>query len=200
MLVLMCFICSSHPRFFSSACEVASQSTQQSVQDDLPGDVESTALSQTDNKSSSSIQPGSDLSPDTPNPPSPTSSTRPQQASQGLGLFRWSGTPPITKRSESPTSASGKAALQQFQLKKESLPWSTNTQNPPGGTLVLTVSSINKSLEDKYSPPDSPPSQDSAYFSQSQPCIMSCHKEEIPASYSFPSSLSPAHQEEADSV
>uniref|UniRef100_A0A668AS72 Exonuclease 1 n=1 Tax=Myripristis murdjan TaxID=586833 RepID=A0A668AS72_9TELE len=176
-------------RFFSSACEVASQSTQQSLQEDLPGDVESRVLSQTDNKSSSSTQPGSDLSPDTPNPPSPTSSTRPQLASQGLGLFRWSGSSPITKRSESPTSASGKTALQQFQLKKESLPWSTNTQNPPGGTLALTVSSINKGLEDEYSPPDSPPSQDSAYFSQSQPCIMSCHKEEIPAAFSFPSSL-----------
>uniref|UniRef100_A0A8C7VGP1 Exonuclease 1 n=1 Tax=Oncorhynchus mykiss TaxID=8022 RepID=A0A8C7VGP1_ONCMY len=88
-------------------------------------------------------------------PPSPLS------ASQGLGVFRWSGS--SSERSRTPTPTSGLSALQQFQRKKESFSWSQEgqrTQMTPGAPSPI----LGK--EDKDSPPNSPPSQDSAYFSQ----------------------------------
>uniref|UniRef100_UPI003AABE341 exonuclease 1 n=1 Tax=Centroberyx gerrardi TaxID=166262 RepID=UPI003AABE341 len=191
-------------RFFSSSCAAASPSAKESVQEDLSRDVETSALNQT-GKSSPGTQARESDEPevpslDTPSPPlSPGSSPSPSPwpASQGLEVFRCSGSSSFTKQSGTPTPASGLAALQQFQHKKESFSWSAKTQKPPGATLPLTLSSIDRQLEDKDTPPDSPPSQDSAYFSQSQPRLASCHKEEVSTSYCLPSPSSPAHKEDA---
>ncbi|XP_055758216.1 exonuclease 1 isoform X1 [Salvelinus fontinalis] len=82
-------------------------------------------------------------------------------ASQGLGVFRWSCS--SSERSRTPTPTSGLSALQQFQRKKESFSWSQEgqrTRKTPGAPSPI----LGK--EDKDSPPNSPPSQDSAYFSQ----------------------------------
>uniref|UniRef100_A0A8D3B2Q6 Exonuclease 1 n=1 Tax=Scophthalmus maximus TaxID=52904 RepID=A0A8D3B2Q6_SCOMX len=116
---------------------------------------------------------------DTPSPPPSPSTTSPSSASQGLRLFRWSGGSSPVERPNTPKSTSGLAALQQFQYKKESFSSSPKTQSrdasPP----------CPPSTDDNL--PDSPPSQDSAYFSQSQPSHTSLHKEVVPA-HSFPSS------------
>ncbi|XP_056291773.1 exonuclease 1 [Pseudoliparis swirei] len=117
---------------------------------------------------------------DTPGPPASPSTAAPGAASQGPRLFQWSGTPKAT---------SGLSALQQFQYKKDSFCLSKKTPGPPGDASPPHQSSTD-GQPDTPDLQDSPPSQDSAYFSQ--PCVTSCHKEEVVAD-SFPSS----HQEEA---
>ncbi|KAM3863149.1 exonuclease 1 [Diretmus argenteus] len=181
----------THSRFFSSSCGTA----EDSVQEDSSQDVESVAHANDASPPGSQSDGPEVPSLDTPSPPpSPSSSLLPP-ASQGLGVFRWRGASSPTERPGTPSPASGLAALQQFQRKKESFSWTTQkplvASSPPP-----TPSSISRRLEDEDTPPDLPPSQDSAYFSQ--PHLTSCPKEEVPASYSFPSS-SPSHQEGAES-
>ncbi|CAN9500153.1 unnamed protein product [Ophioblennius macclurei] len=97
----------------------------------------------TEEKFSSSEEPDAP-SVEMPSPPSPASS------SQGLGLFHWSS--PAT-----PGPGPGPVSLKHFQYKKETF----SSPKPSGAS------------EDPSSPadelPSSPSSQDSAYFSQSQP-------------------------------
>ncbi|KAF0027628.1 hypothetical protein F2P81_020369 [Scophthalmus maximus] len=171
-------------RFFSSSTSSASLSTKESAREDFSPREEPTALSPTEDKSPPSTptndSDGPDVpSVDTPSPPPSPSTTSPSSASQGLRLFRWSGGSSPVERPNTPKSTSGLAALQQFQYKKESFSSSPKTQSrdasPP----------CPPSTDDNL--PDSPPSQDSAYFSQSQPSHTSLHKEVVPA-HSFPSS------------
>uniref|UniRef100_A0A8C3ATC2 Exonuclease 1 n=1 Tax=Cyclopterus lumpus TaxID=8103 RepID=A0A8C3ATC2_CYCLU len=110
---------------------------------------------------------------DTPSPPASPSTTSPSSASQGPRLFQWSGSSSTTEQLRTPKSTSALCALQQFQYKKESFPLSKNTHGPPGDMSPTHQSSTDGKPELQ----DSPPSQDSAYFSQ--PCVTSCHKEEV---------------------
>uniref|UniRef100_A0A8D0D6I5 Exonuclease 1 n=1 Tax=Sander lucioperca TaxID=283035 RepID=A0A8D0D6I5_SANLU len=116
----------------------------------------------------SSSSPASSLSTQDP-PPSP-STTSPSAASQGLRLFHWSGSSTPTEQSRMPQSTSGLVALQQFQYKKD-----TKSHRPPEDMSPICQSSTGTNPEEKDDLPDSPPSQDSAYFSQSQP---SSHQED----------------------
>uniref|UniRef100_A0AAX7TB20 Exonuclease 1 n=1 Tax=Astatotilapia calliptera TaxID=8154 RepID=A0AAX7TB20_ASTCA len=116
--------------------------------------------------------------------PSPSPSTT-SSASRGLSLFRWSDGP-STEQSSTPLSTSSLSALQQFQYKKESCSSPPKVTRPSGDSVLPEpFSQDRKSEKDELS--DSPPSQDSAYFSQSQPYLTSYHKEEAPT-YSFSSS------------
>ncbi|XP_019954111.2 exonuclease 1 isoform X1 [Paralichthys olivaceus] len=170
-------------RFFSSSSSTVSLSTKESAQEDLPHGGEPTAASPTEDKSSPSNQTSDSDGPDVPSvdtpspPPSPTT-TPPSSASQGLRLFKWSGSSSSMEKSNTPQSTSGLAALQQFQFKRERFSSSPKTHNPCKEASSLCPSSTDEIPEDNL--PDSPPSQDSAYFSQSQPYHTSCHKEEVP--------------------
>lgn len=177
-------------RFFSSPASAACLSNKGAAQEDSPQALEPRAASPTQDNSPSTQTNDSDgpdvPSLDTPSPPPSPSTTSPTSASQGLRLFHWSGSSTSPEQSTTPKSTSGLAALQQFQYKKESFSLSTNTHRSPGDTSPPHMSSGDGNPEDDL--PDSPPSQDSAYFSQSQPSdLTSCHKEEVPTS-SFPSS------------
>uniref|UniRef100_A0AAX7V6Q3 Exonuclease 1 n=1 Tax=Astatotilapia calliptera TaxID=8154 RepID=A0AAX7V6Q3_ASTCA len=109
--------------------------------------------------------------------PSPSPSTT-SSASRGLSLFRWSDGP-STEQSSTPLSTSSLSALQQFQYKKESCSSPPKVTRPSGDSVLPEpFSQDRKSEKDELS--DSPPSQDSAYFSQSQPYLTSYHKEEKP--------------------
>uniref|UniRef100_A0A672JWE8 Exonuclease 1 n=1 Tax=Sinocyclocheilus grahami TaxID=75366 RepID=A0A672JWE8_SINGR len=99
---------------------------------------------------------------------SPSRSSRP--ASLGLGVFSWSGStrelnksasqpPTITTDRHRSSTPSGLSTLQQFHRKKGSFSW-------VGSGLSLSSSSV-EGTEDAEKSPGSPPSQDSAYFSQS---------------------------------
>lgn len=88
----------------------------------------------------------------------------------GLGVFSWSGitrelsksashaTIVSTERHGSSPTPSGLSTLQQFHRKKASFSWA-------GSGLSLS-SSPEEGSEDAGKSPGSPPSQDSAYFSQ----------------------------------
>lgn len=118
---------------------------------------------------------------DTPSPPLSQSVTSPGSASQGLRLFHWSGSSPTSEQSGKPRSTSHMAALQQFQYQTlrdlETLSPSTTT---PSSALCPPFTDGNTEHKDDL--PDSPMSQDSAYFSQSQPYFTSCNKTEVPTS------------------
>ncbi|KAM6997271.1 exonuclease 1 [Tautogolabrus adspersus] len=179
-------------RFFSSSTSADCVSTKESNQQDSHQDVEPSALSPAQDNSPGTKINDSDApdvpSVDTPSPPQSPSTTSPSTASQGLRLFHWSSSSPSTERSRTPKSTSGLGALQQFQYKKETFTLSTKTHRSTGDAS----SSIEENQKNNDDLSDSPPSQDSAYFSQSQPHITSCPKEEVPT-YSFPTS----HQEDA---
>ncbi|XP_035519762.1 exonuclease 1-like [Morone saxatilis] len=175
-------------RFFSSSSLASSPIPKESTQEDLPQHVEPRAGSHTQDNSSSTQTNDSDSpdvpSVDTPSPPPSASKTSPSSASHGLRLFDWSGSSTSTERSRQPKSTSGLADLQQFQYKKETASSSTKTHRSPGDRSPPRPSSTDGNPEDKDDVPDS---QDSAYFTQSQPYLTSCRKEEAPT-YSFPSS------------
>ncbi|TKS85137.1 Exonuclease 1 [Collichthys lucidus] len=177
-------------RFFSSSSSAASLSTESAQH------VEPRAVSSTQNNSPNTQTSGSDspvaASVDTSSPPPSPSTKSPSSASQGLKLFHWSGCSALTERSRKPENMSGPAALQLFKYKKETS--SSNTHRSPEDTSPLCKPSTDGNTDYTDDLPDSPPSQDSAYFSQSQPSLTSCHKEEVPA-YSFP----PSYHEDAAS-
>uniref|UniRef100_A0A3Q1ETY9 Exonuclease 1 n=1 Tax=Acanthochromis polyacanthus TaxID=80966 RepID=A0A3Q1ETY9_9TELE len=132
---------------------------------------------------------------ETPSPPLSLSTTSPTSASQGLKLFGWLGSSSVTKQSGTPKSSSGLAALHQFQYKKEGFSSSPKSCRPSRDSSPHQRSSPDRKSKDKDDLPDSPPSQDSAYFSQSQPYHTSFHQEEPPTS-----SLSSSCQEDVLSV
>lgn len=158
-------------RFFSSSSSETSLTNQ---------GAEPVAVDPSKDTSSLSLQTLDSDGPDapsvvTPSPPLSSSSSPPCSASQGLKLFQWSGGAASTERSRT-TSASGLGVLQRFQYKKES----GSSQKVHGlfeGSTPTQSPSPVKNLEGDLS--DSPPSQDSAYFSQSQSRRMSFHKEDV---------------------
>ncbi|XP_034070913.1 exonuclease 1 [Gymnodraco acuticeps] len=181
-------------RFFSSCSSAASVSMKECAREDLPQDVEPTAVNQDsspNNQTNGSDDP--DIpSVDTPSPPPSPSTTSTCSASQGLKLFRWSGSS-CSADQKTPQSSAGLAALQQFHYKKESSSSSTKTHRSSGDTSLPPPSPTDPDPEKKEDLPDSPPSQDSAYFTQSQPHPTSCHKEEI-----LTCNFSSSYQEEAE--
>uniref|UniRef100_H2L8Q1 Exonuclease 1 n=1 Tax=Oryzias latipes TaxID=8090 RepID=H2L8Q1_ORYLA len=129
-------------------------------------------------KSSLSIQTQDSDGPDwpsveTPSPSQSPTSSPPSSAKQGLQLFQWSGGSSSLETARASKSASGLAALQQFHYKRE-----TFSSLQTGG-LPRDSPSPDKKSEDSQL--DSSPSQDSAYFSQSQPQLTPCDREEAPA-------------------
>ncbi|XP_034538502.1 exonuclease 1 [Notolabrus celidotus] len=165
-------------RFFSSSNAAAAPNSQETAQQDPPQDEESKAVSPSQDKPSSNKATDSDgpeaPSVDTPSPPQTPCTMSPSPASQGLRLFHWSSSSPSTEQSRPSQSTSGLSALQQFQYKKESFALSPKTPRSPEDTPTPT----EENPQDKNDPPDSPPSQDSAYFSQSQPLLTSSHQED----------------------
>ncbi|XP_075933160.1 exonuclease 1 [Anarhichas minor] len=182
-------------RFFSGSSS-ASLSTKMSAQEDLPQDEENRAGSPTQDNSPSSQTKDSDgpdiPSVDTPSPPASPSTTSPSSVSQGPRLFQWSGSSSTAEQLKTPKSTSGLSALQQFQYKKESFSLSTKTHRPPGNMSPPHLSSTDGEHVKNNDLQDSPPLQDSAYFSQSQPYLTSCHKEEV-----LTDSFSSSYQEDA---
>ncbi|XP_068183929.1 exonuclease 1 [Antennarius striatus] len=127
---------------------------------------------------------------ETPSPPSSQSTPSPSSSSQGLKLFNWSGNSTSTHRSKKSTPTLD--TLQQFQYKKETP--SSKTHRSPRDAPLLDPSLNDVHLQDKNDLWDSPPSQDSAYFSQSQPHLTPSHKDNL-ATFTF----SPSCQEYAAS-
>ncbi|KAM9847569.1 exonuclease 1 [Aulostomus maculatus] len=176
-------------RFFSSSPAADGLSTQESARGDFTRGVELRAGSPPEDKASPSTPTiDSDnpdvLSVDTPSPPVSSPITSPSIASRGLNLFNWTGSPPLTEQSITPKSTSDLTALQQFHYKKESFTSSSKT-------CPSRLPSTDEDPEETDDLAESPPSQDSAYFSQSQPYL---HKQEEPT-HSFPSK----YQEDATS-
>ncbi|XP_023152239.2 exonuclease 1 [Amphiprion ocellaris] len=173
-------------RFFSSSNSAVNLSTREPLQEKLPQAMEPTAMDTTLDETQSSD--GPDVpSVETPSPPLSLSTTSPTSASQGLKLFSWSGSSSVTKQSGTPKSSSGLAALHQFQYKKEGFSSSPKSYRPSTDSSPDQRSSPDRKSTDKDDLSDSPPSQDSAYFSQSQPYHTSFHQEE-PPTYSLSSS------------
>ncbi|XP_046886088.1 exonuclease 1 isoform X1 [Hypomesus transpacificus] len=108
--------------------------------------------------------------------PSPSPSPSPTSASQGLGVFRWSGSSSEKSRT-TPIAVLGVAALQKFHRNKDTISWSPLGQTAPKSPSM--PSPVPFSLLDEGLPPDLPPTQDSAYFSQTQ--HTSCHDDESPS-------------------
>ncbi|KAJ8359604.1 hypothetical protein SKAU_G00161290 [Synaphobranchus kaupii] len=91
----------------------------------------------------------------------PPSSQSPRPAGRGRGAFCWP-----DGSAGSPARTSGLSALQRFQRKKDTFSWSAPcpTGPPPA------PSPPRQEDEEEGTPQDSPPSQDSAYFSQPGRC------------------------------
>ncbi|KAM8859298.1 exonuclease 1 isoform 1-T2 [Spinachia spinachia] len=160
-------------RFFSSSTSAASRISKASTKEDLLQPEEPTAGSPSQDNSLNTLNEKDvpDIpSVDTPSPPPSHSTASPGSASEGPRLFLWSGSSSSTDLSMTPKSTSGLASLQQFQYKKECVSSSTKTVSPSRPT----ADGKPVQMEDLQ---DSPPSQDSAYFSQ--PSLTSCHKEEV---------------------
>ncbi|XP_057704538.1 exonuclease 1 isoform X2 [Corythoichthys intestinalis] len=107
----------------------------------------------------------------TPSPPVSSNDTSSNSVSRGLKLFNWSANSPFIDRSQTLKSTSGHDALRKFQYKKSA------------------KSSIDSNLKMDDNFMDSPPNQDSTYFSQSQPSLVSLNKDET----SGPNSFHPTH-------
>ncbi|KAL2083500.1 hypothetical protein ACEWY4_021273 [Coilia grayii] len=143
------------------------------------------------------------------------------RASQGLGVFSWSGSSSSSSFSSSmqrpsAPASSGLAALQQFQRKKESWSWGGPAQAPRVQRQPSCVSEEGEEQQEEEAEekqeeeeevervdksereqsPDSPPSQDSAYFSQPNSTYGSL--EETPTS-AFTSLLDVSTPEETSS-
>uniref|UniRef100_A0A3Q1G644 Exonuclease 1 n=1 Tax=Acanthochromis polyacanthus TaxID=80966 RepID=A0A3Q1G644_9TELE len=168
-------------RPITDSSSAVSLSTREPLQENLLQALEPTALDATLDETQSSD--GPDIpSVETPSPPLSLSTTSPTSASQGLKLFGWLGSSSVTKQSGTPKSSSGLAALHQFQYKKEGFSSSPKSCRPSRDSSPHQRSSPDRKSKDKDDLPDSPPSQDSAYFSQSQPYHTSFHQEEPPTS------------------
>ncbi|XP_011482441.1 exonuclease 1 isoform X1 [Oryzias latipes] len=160
-------------RFFSSSRSAGGPSMEEP-----PREAQPAAAGPPGDKSSLSIQTQDSDGPDwpsveTPSPSQSPTSSPPSSAKQGLQLFQWSGGSSSLETARASKSASGLAALQQFHYKRE-----TFSSLQTGG-LPRDSPSPDKKSEDSQL--DSSPSQDSAYFSQSQPQLTPCDREEAPA-------------------
>ncbi|KAM6956611.1 exonuclease 1 [Aplochiton taeniatus] len=182
-------------RFFSSSSEVAGKEefvveAQRSHLDQTSPSPPIEDKPETDESEGPSVH-----SVDTPSPPS-SPSPSPRAAGQGLGVFHWSGSASSAAERPGSPAASGLVSLQQFQRRKESSPWS----RPPVRRTETSGSPLTPETPSNTSPPDqkeeeteeeekeegtppcSPPSQDSAYFSQGQRQeVSSCVPSPLPA-------------------
>lgn len=86
-------------------------------------------------------------------------------ASRGFRLFDWPSNVPSMDQSGHLTLTSSSVTQQQFLHQEISTSTSRPTQMPPPGQ-----SAASRNANHNEDPPDSPLSQDSAYWSQSQPC------------------------------
>ncbi|XP_021166411.1 exonuclease 1 isoform X2 [Fundulus heteroclitus] len=157
----------THSRFFSSSSSATAVNTKEST-----GGSEQTAKDPSQDNSLSESD-GPDVPPvETPSPPVSPDGTSPPSASKGLKLFQWSGSSSSTDLSRAAKSPSGVVALLQFKYKRAS---SSSLQT----TCQLSRDSFSPEITAEHGdyPPDSPPSQDSAYFSQSQ--STSINEEEV---------------------
>ncbi|XP_053730995.1 exonuclease 1 isoform X1 [Synchiropus splendidus] len=137
-------------RFFSSSAPVLLPDSDQLQEDD--------SLQRPPPAEDKPHQQDSDVEgPEVPSVETPSPSP-PSAGSQGLNLFQWSGRSPLGETLRKSTSAL--SALQQFQYKKE------------------CVSSLKTSPDSEDELSHSPPSQDSAYFSQSQSRVSPVQPEE----------------------
>uniref|UniRef100_A0A8C7XDB9 Exonuclease 1 n=1 Tax=Oryzias sinensis TaxID=183150 RepID=A0A8C7XDB9_9TELE len=160
-------------RFFSRSRSAGGPSMEEP-----PREAQPAAAGPAGDKSSLSIQTPDSDGPDwpsveTPSPSESPTSSPPSSAKQGLQLFQWSGGSSSLETARASKSTSGLAALQQFHYKRE-----TFSSSQTGG-LPRDSPSPDKKSEDSQL--DSSPSQDSAYFSQSQPPLTPCDREEAPA-------------------
>ncbi|XP_024153220.1 exonuclease 1 [Oryzias melastigma] len=174
----------THSRFFSSSRSAGGPGVEEPVQ-------EPAAAGPSEDKPSLSIQSEDSDSPDgaSVDPPTPSespTSSPPSSARQGLRLFQWADRSSSLETPRASKSTSGLASLQQFHYKRETLSSSQTSRDSP---------SPDKKSEDSLS--DSPPSQDSAYFSQSQPQLTPCDREDAPASDQA-SELQSSHESEAE--
>ncbi|XP_054653705.1 exonuclease 1 isoform X2 [Dunckerocampus dactyliophorus] len=147
-------------RFFSNSCSAASD-VKESAQAAFSEIAEPGAASPVEDTPAVSAQTDDGDSPhvssvETPSPPSSPNTATPLSGSRGLRLFNWSGGSPPVDQSLTLN------ALQQFQYKKDTL--SLSTKSP-----------TDRQLRDEVFAP----SQDSAYFSQSQPSLVCLHKEDV---------------------
>ncbi|KAM6916263.1 exonuclease 1 [Xenentodon cancila] len=170
---------SIHSRFFSSSRSAATLNTEESVMEAAPTGAHEEPSARMQSHDSD----GPELpSVETPSPPPSPIRTSPSSASRGLKLFH------RTEQPKTPKSTSGLTTLQQFQYKTASFSCPPKTCGLPLESSFLQLSPPDGKSEDKEDLSDSPPSQDSAYFSQSQTIFSSCHKEEAPT-FSLPSSF-----------
>ncbi|XP_056147483.1 exonuclease 1 [Lampris incognitus] len=185
-------------RFFSSSCEVITSSIKESSEKENlspvlakekspPKQVLSDAIGVTTTAGDSTQVCESDLPEhpflDIPSPP--PSLSDPQPPSESPGAFHWSDVTPFTLQ-----PLSGLSTLQRFKWEKGSIRQNAKSQEALGGLLNRTPANTDVESENADTLPDSPPSQDSAYFSQSQADLTSC---------SPSSPMSPAHLEDAES-
>ncbi|XP_061693869.1 exonuclease 1 isoform X2 [Syngnathoides biaculeatus] len=168
-------------RFFSNSSSDAS-SVKESAQVGFGHSVESNATSSPIEHTSepcvrTNYDDGSEgpevSSVETPSLPPFPNTFSPSSGSQGLRLFDWSDSSSFTDRSQKPKSSSHLDVLQQFQYKKDSLSLSTKT-------------SIDAKPKGEDKPAGSPHSQDSGYFCQSEPSLVSLYKDETPSCGSNP--------------
>ncbi|XP_054885662.1 exonuclease 1 [Poeciliopsis prolifica] len=155
----------THSRFFSKSSSTITESTEESA-----GDPEDPSQ----NQSSLGERDGPDVPPvETLSPPTSPANAPPASSSEGPKLFQWSGSAasPGAGLCRAPTTPSGLLALQQFHYKRE-------TSSALQSTCQLSAgsSSPERKSENEDPSPNSPPSQDSAYFSQ--PLSTSFHKED----------------------
>ncbi|XP_050988662.1 exonuclease 1 isoform X2 [Labeo rohita] len=158
-------------RFFCNGESSMPETQEDSLKQDSPQPVKSPemSVSQSEGNTLELCQDSeTEQAEDEKSSPSASPSHSSRSASLGLGVFSWSGnTRELSKSSHPPTvttdrhssTPSGLSTLQQFHRKKGSFSWA-------GSGLSLSSSPV-ESTEDAEKSPESPPSQDSAYFSQS---------------------------------
>lgn len=148
-------------RFFSS-CSSGHRTEDSALKDQAdtptPTPTPTPSLPTQSNKSGASVA----CLQDTPSPPPSQSLTSPRPASQGFRLFDWPSNVP-------PTEPSG-------NLKLRSGP--TAQRSASAGRPARDEAAASTNSDSSEDPPDSPLSQDSAYWSQSQPYKSPYYKKE----------------------
>lgn len=146
-------------RFFSSSSAAAALNT--SAESEPSPSCETMDSDGPDVPSVDTPSPRPAASPPAAASPPPAAST----GSRGLRLFHRSSSS-LTEPDSTPQSTSGLAVLKRFRYTKENTPSSSKPQSPVK----------HRGPEETEDVPDSPPSQDSAYFSQSS--LTSCNRQE----------------------
>uniref|UniRef100_A0A673KFU4 Exonuclease 1 n=1 Tax=Sinocyclocheilus rhinocerous TaxID=307959 RepID=A0A673KFU4_9TELE len=165
----------THSRFFCHGESNMAEAQKDALNQDSPQPARSleTSVSQSEGNAPALCQdpdPEREQAKEESSSPSASPSRSSRPASLGLRVFSWSGStrelnksasqpPTVTTDRHRSSTPSGLSTLQQFHRKKGSFSW-------VGSGLSLSSSSV-EGTEDAEKSPGSPPSQDSAYFSQS---------------------------------